>query len=214
MRLAVLDSCASGALTRVKGGSFQAPFLVDDANKVKGYAILTSSSADEAAQESDRLQASFFTHSLVSGLRGAADTTGDSRVTLNAGSDKGVVPNIAVVTARGLLGVVSTVDQHTCQVILVTSGSIKVGGLIVGDVSVPGLVKGQSPTRLVMDVFDPVDVKTGSEVVTTGYSEQIPRGSRIGIVSLFYKNEEFGTRFAYVLPSARIGLAKEVYILK
>lgn len=65
-----------------------------------------------------------------------------------------------------------------------------------------------------MDVFDPVDVKTGAEVVTTGYSEHIPRGIRIGIVSQFYKNEEFGTRFAYVIPSARIGLAKEVYILK
>lgn len=83
VRLAILDSCASGTMTRTKGGSFQAPFLVDDANKVKGYAILTSSSADEAAQESDRIGASFFTHSLVSGLRGAADNTGDGRVTLN-----------------------------------------------------------------------------------------------------------------------------------
>lgn len=83
VRMAILDSCASGVLTRLKGGSFQAPFLVDDATRVKGYAILTSSSADEAAQESDRIGASFFTHALISGLRGAADTTGDSRVTLN-----------------------------------------------------------------------------------------------------------------------------------
>lgn len=83
VRLAILDSCASGTMTRTKGGKFKAPFLIDDASSVTGYAILTSSSADEAAQESDRIGASFFTHSLVSGLRGAADTTGDSRVTLN-----------------------------------------------------------------------------------------------------------------------------------
>lgn len=83
VRIAVLDSCASGAMTRRKGGSFQPPFMVDDQSTVKGHAFLTASADDEAAQESDRLGASFFTHYLVSGLRGAADVTGDGRVTLN-----------------------------------------------------------------------------------------------------------------------------------
>jgi hypothetical protein len=48
-----------------------------------GYAFLTSSSDTEASQESDEIAASFFTHYLVSGLLGAADTTGDGKVTLN-----------------------------------------------------------------------------------------------------------------------------------
>jgi len=82
VRVAILDSCASGALTRRKGGVRRPPFLVDEASRVKGHAYLTSSSADEAAQESDRIGASFFTHYLVSGLRGAADTTRDGKVTL------------------------------------------------------------------------------------------------------------------------------------
>ena len=37
----------------------------------------------EAAQESDRICASYFTHYLVSGFRGAADLSGDGKVTLN-----------------------------------------------------------------------------------------------------------------------------------
>jgi hypothetical protein len=82
VRVVILDSCSSGALTRAKGGVHKAPFLIDASSNVKGYAFLTSSSADEAAQESDRIKASFFTHYLVSGLRGAADATGDGRVTL------------------------------------------------------------------------------------------------------------------------------------
>ncbi|MDF1564767.1 MAG: caspase family protein [Deltaproteobacteria bacterium] len=82
VRIAVLDSCASGALTRAKGGVARAPFLVDDSRQVKGQAILTSSSADEASQESDRIGGSFFTHYLVSGLRGAADSDADQTVTL------------------------------------------------------------------------------------------------------------------------------------
>ncbi len=83
VRIAILDSCASGAITRKKGGKHRPPFLVDRSSQVKGYAVLTSSSEDEAAQESDRIGGSFFTHYLVSGLRGAADVTTDGRVTLN-----------------------------------------------------------------------------------------------------------------------------------
>jgi len=83
MRIVILDSCASGAFTRIKGGEKTQPFLMDSSLTVEGYAFLTSSSADEASQESDRIMASYFTHSLVAGLRGAADSVGDGRVTLN-----------------------------------------------------------------------------------------------------------------------------------
>jgi hypothetical protein len=50
---------------------------------MSGHAFLTSSSEDEASQESDSLGSSFFTHYLVSGLRGAADSGQDGRVTLD-----------------------------------------------------------------------------------------------------------------------------------
>lgn len=83
VRIAILDSCASGALTRRKGGVRRPPFLVDTSTRARGHAFLTASSADEAAQESDRIGAAFFTHYLVSGLRGAADSSRDGRVTLN-----------------------------------------------------------------------------------------------------------------------------------
>lgn len=82
VRIAILDSCASGAFTRSKGGVRRAPFLLDASTQVRGHAFLTSSSADEAAQESDRIGGSFFTHALVSGMRGAADASGDSKITL------------------------------------------------------------------------------------------------------------------------------------
>ena len=82
IRLAVVDACASGALTRLKGGSRLPAFSVDQSSNLSGYAFLTSSSGAESAQESDRIRASFFTHYLVTGLRGAADRNSDGRVTL------------------------------------------------------------------------------------------------------------------------------------
>jgi len=83
IRIAILDSCASGAFTRIKGGKKRSPFLLDTAYDMKGFAFMTSSSSDEASQESDRLKGSFFTHYLISGMRGAADMTRDGRITLN-----------------------------------------------------------------------------------------------------------------------------------
>jgi uncharacterized caspase-like protein len=83
VRIAVLDSCASGAMIRLRGGTRKPSFLSDVSIDARGHAFLTASSASEAAQESDRIGAAFFTHYLVSGLRGAADNNRDGRVTLN-----------------------------------------------------------------------------------------------------------------------------------
>ena len=83
VRIGILDACASGAVTRPKGGKVRSPFTVDESSDMRGHAFLASSSADESAQESDRLGGSFFTHYLISGMRGAADVSGDGRVTLN-----------------------------------------------------------------------------------------------------------------------------------
>ena len=83
VRIGILDACASGAITRPKGGKLKGPFVVDPSFDVRGSAFLASSTENEAAQESERLGGSFFTHYLISGLRGAADTSGDGRVTLN-----------------------------------------------------------------------------------------------------------------------------------
>jgi hypothetical protein len=83
VRIAVVDACASGALTRMKGGRAAPAFMVDKSSRSEGYAFLTSSSESEVAQESDRLRGSFFTHALNTGLRGAADASRDGRVTLH-----------------------------------------------------------------------------------------------------------------------------------
>jgi len=83
VRIAILDSCSSGAFTRIKGGKFRPPFILDSSFNMKGDAFMTSSSANEASQESDAIKGSFFTYYLVSGLRGAADMIHDGRITLN-----------------------------------------------------------------------------------------------------------------------------------
>ncbi|MBZ4423017.1 caspase family protein [Myxococcus sp. RHSTA-1-4] len=78
-----IDSCRSGAATRVKGIQPVEERLVQwSTPAIQGRVIVTSSSADELSQESDDIQGSYFTHHLLAGLRGAGDLTKDGRVTL------------------------------------------------------------------------------------------------------------------------------------
>lgn len=84
VRLLLIDACRSGAVTRVKGVRKAPEFALtmNMGDAVEGTAILTSSTAGENSQESDRLRGSFFTHHFLSGLRGAADADKNGVVTL------------------------------------------------------------------------------------------------------------------------------------
>lgn len=85
MRVAFLDACRSGSLTRSKGVRRAPAFEVetDATRQAKGLVILTSSASDEDSQESDVIGASYFSYHLAAGLLGSADSTHDGRVSLN-----------------------------------------------------------------------------------------------------------------------------------
>ncbi|MFH1469305.1 MAG: caspase family protein [Pseudomonadota bacterium] len=83
--LVVLDACQAGALSNVKGAAPAADFSFNAMSglNTEGLAVLASSSATELSQESDTLGGSYFTHHLLAGMRGAADTDTDGAVTLD-----------------------------------------------------------------------------------------------------------------------------------
>lgn len=85
VRLAFLDACQSGRLARAKGWRRVPRPKVQIRNPAAsaGYAIITSSSDEEASHEAREIGGSFFSHYLVVGLRGAADSNRDGRVSLD-----------------------------------------------------------------------------------------------------------------------------------
>jgi hypothetical protein len=84
VRLAFIDSCKSGRLVAAKGGTRGPAFAIRVTEEIasKGYAIITSSAEDELSHESREIRGSFFTHYLVSALRGAGEGYSDGKVTL------------------------------------------------------------------------------------------------------------------------------------
>jgi Caspase domain len=85
LKVVVLDACQSGAFSNVKGAERAADFSFNSVRRLdtQGVAVLASSSGAELSQESEQLGASFFTHHLLSALRGAGDANGDGRVSLD-----------------------------------------------------------------------------------------------------------------------------------
>jgi len=85
IRIGVFDSCHAGMVNRTKGARRAPAFAIEAAGseEARGLVMLSSASADEDAQESDEIGGSYFSHYLVSGLRGDADRSRDRRVTLS-----------------------------------------------------------------------------------------------------------------------------------
>ncbi len=139
----------------------------------------------------------------------------EDRLTLSAGRRQGVLVGLPVVAPEGLIGVVQVVDESTCQVLLLSSRLIKVGAMAMRDPPQPGILQGEAPDRLVLGFLDtqsPIEV--GDVVVTSGFSETIPRGIPIGKITQIESNPDFGARRAKVFPFARLGTVHEVFILR
>jgi hypothetical protein len=86
--ISFIDACKSGAIIRKKGISLMPPYTVKlDSQETfkgngKGQVFITSSGPAEVSMETEELRGSFFSHYLISGLRGDADSDKDSRIDL------------------------------------------------------------------------------------------------------------------------------------
>ena len=80
----IVDACHSGTLAKgVRRGPAYDVSTLDAGPNTRGHVIITSSGPEEASQEDDAISGSYFTHYLISGLRGGADLSRDGLVTLS-----------------------------------------------------------------------------------------------------------------------------------
>jgi hypothetical protein len=84
VRVALVDACFAGTMVQAKGGKPAPGYALDVVapTRVRGAAIIAAGTAGELAQESRDIEGSYFTHHLLSALRGAGDRDGDGVVTL------------------------------------------------------------------------------------------------------------------------------------
>ena len=129
-----------------------------------------------------------------------------STVTIDAGTDSGVHPDMTVLSGDGLVGRVIEVTSHTATVLLIVDPGSTVGGR-VGDNLENGLVEGQGGLAdgdpLSLDLIDHTVVpEKGQAVVTWGSESGAPyvAGVPIGEVSKVFEDLRAGTYRAVLEP--------------
>lgn len=129
-----------------------------------------------------------------------------STVTLDAGSEAGLRPDMTVVAAEGLVGRITAVTNHTATVLLIVDATSAVGGRI-GDSLELGFVRGHgtlgTDDRLELELADRnVVPKVGQDVVTWGSEGGAPyvAGVRIGKVAKVYESLRETSYRAVIVP--------------
>ena len=130
-----------------------------------------------------------------------------STVTIDAGSDSGLHPDMTVVAAEGLVGRITSVTSHTATVLLIVDDTSNVGGRI-GDNLELGFVKGKgalgTDDRLEMQLADRnVVPKIGQQIVTWGSEGGAPyvAGVPIGKVGKVYESVRETSYRAVIVPA-------------
>jgi hypothetical protein len=85
-KLCIADACHSGSLLAMRSGEKQPPILLSYyeslAKAEAGTALIMSSKSDETSLESSGLRQGVFSHFLIRGLKGEADTDGNKIVSV------------------------------------------------------------------------------------------------------------------------------------
>jgi len=183
-------------------------------------AQLYSETTSRLSQEIDSLRRIQLLPPLPGKVRVAADVVGyfpyENRLSLSVGAKQGISAGMAVVCADGMVGIVQTVEPNSCQVISITNTSIKMGALVMDrNPASAGLLRGRDSSTLTVSFQDPkAPIQIGDRVMTTGYSELIPRGILIGKVIQVDDDVAFGRREAVIDPSVSIGTVREVQVIR
>ncbi len=121
---------------------------------------------------------------VVARVIGREPTTWTRMIVIDRGTEHGVNKNMPVVTARGLVGVVSEAGPISSKVELILDPRAAAGALVQRS-RVAGIVKGNLGDALsprMVDIPRNEDVAEGDTIVTSGFGGIYPKGIMIGTV--------------------------------
>ena len=150
------------------------------------------------AEESDELAAllelkqSYPLAPLVAAHVIAASPAAATRtVLIDRGADRGLMPNMTVLTPEGVVGKVVAVFPGTAQVLLITDGKSGVG-VRVADSHLAGVVKGTGGTQCRLDYIPNEEtLAPGTVLYTSGQDQLFPPGLPVGRITSVGPGEIF-----------------------
>ena len=181
---------------------------------------LEQASLLEDAKQGQRLQALLdfqhrYIYSTVAAQAIGSSGSDQSRVFyLDKGANDGLKPDMAVITANGIVGKVRDVFPHTAQVLMVndqTSGA----GVILETTRIRGILTGNASGQLeIVGILADERIKPGENVLTAGGDLIFPRGLPVGVVDKVVRDPERDAFIdIFVKPSGNLDRLDEVLVI-
>lgn len=181
---------------------------------------LAQASLLEDARQGERLQALLdfkhrYIYSTVAAQAIGSSGTLQSKVFyLDRGANAGLKPDMAVITADGIVGKVRDVFPQTAQVLMIndqTSGA----GVILETTRVRGILTGNAAGQLeIVGILSDERIKPGEKVLTAGGDLIYPRGLPVGVVDKVVRDpDRDGFIDVMVKPAAHLDRLDEVLVI-
>ena len=146
---------------------------------------------------------------------GREPTTWTRMIVIDRGTQHGVQKNMAVITARGLVGTVTDAGPISSKVQLILDPRSAAGALVQRS-RVAGVVKGTPDDAMhprMVNVPKSQDMAVGDIVVTSGFGGIYPKGIMVGTVSAV-KNDSGGLlHYAVIEPATDFQRLEDVAVI-
>jgi rod shape-determining protein MreC len=178
---------------------------------------LEQASLLEDAREGQRLQAllnfqqKYIYKTVAAQAIGTSGTDQSQVFYIDKGSDYQIRPDMAIITAEGIVGKVRDVSAHSAQVLAIndpTSGA----GVILETTRIRGILRGNSAGQLqIVGILADNRIQPGENVLTAGGDLVFPRGLPVGVVEKVIRDpDRDGFIDILVKPAAHLDRLDEV----
>lgn len=173
---------------------------------------------NEDAEQARRLQAllgfkeQFISRTLPAQVIGSSGSEQSRSIYIDKGTRDGVRPDMAVITAEGVVGKILRVFKSTSQVLLVNDQTSGVGAILEKS-RLQGVLRGTPLGEVVLEkVMSDEAVQPGERVVTSGGDQIFPKGLAVGTVTKVSPGSELFLNIR-VKPAADLSRLEEVLVI-
>jgi rod shape-determining protein MreC len=170
------------------------------------------------AEQARRLQAllgfkeTYISKTLAAQVIGSCGSDKSQCVYIDKGAHDGLAPDMAVITADGIVGKVLRTFSSTSQVLLIDDQTSGVG-VILEKSRLQGILRGSPSGDVVLEkVMSDEQVQPGETVLTSGGDLIFPKGMPVGTVADVKKGTESFLNIR-VKPSSNLAKLEEVLVI-
>ena len=185
-----------------------------DRLRLEQAALLEDARQGERLQTLMGFQQRYIYKTLAAQAIGTSGSDSSRVFYLDKGAADGLKPDMAVITADGIVGKVREVFPHSAQVLAIndqTSGA----GVILETTRVRGILRGNVSGRLqIVGILADQRIQPGEKVLTAGGDLIFPRGLPVGVVQGVATDPERDSFIVVIVkPAAHLDRLDEVLVI-